>query len=365
MPLREAAELFRAWAAREGMFFGDQFFPDPNPADVPLIHGITPSGVDLLRAKQIQAVGINDADESVVVFLHRSAKIGKKAKETLPDSVDDFPIVYRQGATEAVDTNIPIPFGAPYAVRQVGATIHYTCGSSISVGNCSEAGTLGCLLRDGNGDLYGLSNNHVSGSCSQAPIGMPIVAPGIMDVSAQNQHPFTIGVHYRAEQLISGAADVVPYTGNTDVAIFKIENPSLISSYQQDKFDTPAATMALTPGMVVEKVGRTTGYKKGVVLSEILGPFCVPYHASAYNFSGPVYFNSVFAIAGDTGRFSEPGDSGSLIVHIDAVGQRHAVGIVFAGMADGGAPGGHLTLALPLEPILAALGMTLVSGHNT
>ncbi|MGO4505358.1 hypothetical protein [Dyella sp. 2YAF14] len=365
MELKDAAALLRAWASREGMLFGDQVFPDPAPEDVNLISGRTVTGREILRSKQIQAVGFSEADAELLVYLRRATP-GKKALESLPDFVEDFPIKYRQGATGTVDVNAPVPFGAPYALRGVGNQVRYTCGSSISVGNVREAGTLGCLVRDAQGELYGLSNNHVSGSCSQAPIGLPIVAPGILDVSANNQAPFTIGFHAGALQLITGAADVVPYQLNSDAAKFRINNPQQVSSYQQDAYDTPATTMALAAGMDVEKVGRTTGHKVGVVQAEILGPFSVPYHAAAYDFSGPVYFDSVFAIAGlpASGRFSDGGDSGSLIVHRDAGGNMHAVGIVFAGMQDNKAPGSWVTLALPIEPILASLGMTLVSGHN-
>lgn len=45
-------------------------------------------------------------------------------------------------------------------------------------------------------------------------------------------------------------------------------------------------------------------------------------------------------------------------------GTRQGVALVFAGMNDNKAPGGSLSLVLPLEPMLRELGLTLVSGHN-
>jgi hypothetical protein len=116
--------------------------------------------------------------------------------------------------------------------------------------------------------------------------------------------------------------------------------------------------------MVVEKIGRTTAQTAGIVISQVYGANHVSYQAQLYGFSGSVYFDPLFAIAGNTVQFSDLGDSGSLITTVDAAGNRVAVGIVVGGMNDGTAPGGKATLALPIEPVLAALGVTLVSGHN-
>ncbi|MBR0893260.1 hypothetical protein JQ637_46290 [Bradyrhizobium diazoefficiens] len=103
-----------------------------------------------------------------------------------------------------------LPFSGPtYAVRNVGGQKFYTCGSSISVGNNREAGTLGAIVRDSSAKQYGLTNNHVSGSCSFAPVGLPILAPGIVDVVPGNLSPFTIGFHSVALKMAPGSADNV------------------------------------------------------------------------------------------------------------------------------------------------------------
>ncbi|WP_448134502.1 hypothetical protein [Stenotrophomonas rhizophila] len=366
MDIREAAQLFRAWSAHEGMFAGDQVFGTPTVAEVALIAGVTPQGRDMLRAKQIQAVGINESDETITAYLVRSAKISKKALALLPSEVDGYPLRYAQGTIEAVDTKAAEPFGTPYFLRQVGQNEFYTCGSSISVGNVSEAGTLGAIVRDATGKLFGVSNNHVSGSCSQAPIGMPIVAPGIADVGANNHPPFTIGFHAGALPLLTGDVALVDHTKNSDFAYFAIHDPAKVSSFQQNEYDTPATVLPMTGNMDVMKVGRTTGLKRGTVVSELIGPFPIPYSSSSYGFSGTVYFESIYLVNGVNGeRFSEGGDSGSLVVHRDAGGTLHAVGLMLAGLPSGNASGGSFTLVLPIEPILAGLGMTLVSGLNT
>lgn len=250
------------------------------------------------------------------------------------------------------------------AIHQVGGGEFYTCGSSISVGNNREAGTLGCLVRDAAGNIFGLSNNHVSGACSYAPAGLPILAPGVMDVSPLNPHPFTIGVHVRQLQMQVGDPSSVDHLENSDAALFRIIDPSRVSSMQRNFYDTPDMVMDLIPGMDVEKVGRSTGLKKGKVLGELVGALSVSYSAAQYGFSGGVFFEKLFAVHGVNDVFSESGDSGSLVVHVDAHGQRYAVGLLIAGCQNSNAPGGKLSLILPLRPILNKLNVTLVSAHN-
>lgn len=366
MDIRDAATLLKNWACHEGMHAGDQNCPLPSATDIALIKPITAPGRELLREKQINAVGINPKDNTITVYLVKSGKIPKKSLSLLPATVDGHPVLYAQGIINPVDNKAAIPFGAPYHVRQTPTgSSHYTCGSSISVGNCREAGTLGAIVKDANGKLYGISNNHVSGSCSQAPIGTPIIAPGILDVSASNHPPFTIGFHHSALPLSSGDVAMVDYKQNSDFAIFELADAANVSSYQQSYYDTPATSIALEAGMAVSKVGRTTGLKRGSVVTEVVGPFAVPYSASTYGFSGTVYFENIFAVQGQGGeRFSDGGDSGSLVVHEDAAGNVHAVGILFAGLASNSASGGQFTLVLPIAPILTALGLSLVSGHN-
>jgi hypothetical protein len=121
--------------------------------------------------------------------------------------------------------------------------------------------------------------------------------------------------------------------------------------------------MAFADGMEVEKVGRTTGFTRGTVLGTIFGAHPVQYAAAIYGFSGVVYFEPVVAIHGKGAAFSDSGDSGSLIT-MRFNGQRFAVGIVVGGKSDSAAPGGRTTIALPIEPILLRLGISLVSGHN-
>lgn len=62
--------------------------------------------------------------------------------------------------------------------------------------------------------------------------------------------------------------------------------------------------------------------------------------------------------------FSDNGDSGSLIVTTLQDGTRVAVGLVVGGATSGTAPGGKISIVLPIANVLARLNLTLVSGHN-
>ncbi len=366
MQPHKAAQIFHDWAAMEGLLPDGPVAPvTATPEEIATIKPVTELGKQILRAKQIQAIGFNGPRSEIVVFTKRVAPTSKKQAAAVPEMVDDVPIKYRQGAQNPIGDLPPQPFGGPaYIVRTIGQAKFYTCGSSVSVGNNRDAGTLSCLVRDNAGVLYGLSNNHVTGSCSYAGVGLPIVAPGIFDVAPNALPPFTLGFHSRSLPLVAGSADNVDPKANLDAALFRIAKEAVVSSYQGDSYDTPAQAGALLDNMDVEKVGRTTQHTRGRVISQIYGAHPIQYGIPLYQFSGFVAFDPVFAIAGVGQLFSDNGDSGALITTVDQSGQRIAVGIVVGGKNDKSAPGEKLTIALPILPILQGLGVTLVSGHN-
>lgn len=364
METEVAARIFYDWAATEGLI-KDPIEPKSNVNEFAAIAPVQDSGKTLLRAKQVQAVGFNEPERQIVVFTRKAVPISKKAMSALPQTVDDVEITYRQGAQETIGEPPSLPYGGPpYSMRQSAGANRYTCGSSVSVGNYRDAGTMGCLVRNATGDLFGLSNNHVTGACNYANVNLPIVAPGIADVVAGGQLPFTIGLHAQALSMVAGSPDNIDHLANFDAAIFKILDGDIVSSYQRDAYDTPAVVAQLSPNLQVEKVGRTTGRTHGKVISQIYGPLSILYNTPLYEFTGHVFFEPAFAISGTGGAlFSDHGDSGSLITTVEN-GVRRGVGIVVGGMADKSAPGGKTTIALPLAPLLAKLQLTLVSGHN-
>lgn len=240
----------------------------------------------------------------------------------------------------------------------------YACGSSISPGNSASAGTLGALVSDQNMKLFGLSNNHVTGLCNHSQVGVPILAPGVIDVHAGGIHPFTLGFHHAVLEMNIGTQGNIDVSKNSDAAIFGVLNPDSVSSSQGSIYDTPVNVVDPTDGMAVEKVGRTTGHTKGKIIGKELMPIAVNYSAPNFGFSGNILFEDVWIVHGDEAAFSQPGDSGSLIVQIDDNGVRSAVGLLFAGGTDSLGPENHRTFFLPIRPILEKFGVQLVGGHN-
>jgi hypothetical protein len=365
MSAKLAAQKFHSWAATYGLIYGDATQPLA-PVEIVTDDLFPSTAVEILRKRMIRHIGFNEPRNEIVVFTHRALPTSKKVQNSLPHEIDGVRITYRQGVVHTVGHLPPQPQTAtPWTVRTDPRGIsHYSCGRSISVGNARMAGTLGALVRDEAGNIYGLSNNHVSGACNYAPRGLPILAPGVLDVCSGGVPPFTIGFHTRCLQMYPGAPDHVNPTDNLDAAIFEITDTSLVTSYQGNSYDTPDEIMDMEADMEVEKVGRTTGSTQGRVISQMMGMLNVHYQAHEYNFSGPVYFDPMFAIVGRGDVFSDAGDSGSLITHIRPDGKRVAVGLVVAGMDDSQSPGGKLSLAIPIKTVLNQLNVSLVSGHN-
>ena len=121
-------------------------------------------------------------------------------------------------------------------------------------------------------------------------------------------------------------------------------------------YDTPQNTKFPEGGLMVKKVGRTTGLTKGQIVGPLITPLGIPYESA--RFRSMVYFDNVWVVRTLTGTaFSLAGDSGSLVVTEDG---NFAVGLIFAG-----APTGEVSYIIPIDSVLAGVGASLVSGHGT
>lgn len=360
MAAREAAELFRLWAVSQGLIQRDHIAPvvvdEAARADYAALGEIRPAAVAILHARAISFVGYDEPRNAVIVFTHR--KLTKREITVLPSETEDgSSIEYRQGAHGAAGGPPTAPIGvAPYTVHAG----RYTCGSSIHPANVVDAGTLGCLVRDAAGTLFGLTNNHVSGGCNFSHPGLPILAPGPVDVGPNGVDPFTIGYHARLLPMVDGLPQNVNVADNSDAALLQIKDPAQVSSMQRGHFDTPAATAPIAVGDAVKKVGRTTGLTQGIVRAAVFGPELIRYRVSAAGGALKlVFLSNMLVVEGAGGRFASGGDSGSLVTVDLAGGERRAVGLVVAVNDTNG-----LCFVLPIEPILQAFGVSLVSGHN-
>lgn len=309
---------------------------------------------DVIRKREVTYVAYDEMHNTVTILTAK--RIPDKARKLLPAAIGASGVNVKfgkAGVAQAGGQPPPSPHGPCYSHKG-----KYACGSSIHVGNYVGAGTLGCLLRDATGKVFGLSNNHVCGDCSFAEVGVPIIAPGSYDVAPGRVHPFTIGTHHRSLPMLPGHPSTVDVRPNTDAAIFAVAALDLLSSSQGGFYDTPVSIADAFMGLAVQKVGRTSGLTHGEVIGIAVGADPVSYSVCATNSATMVYFEGAIIVKGRNGQpFSQPGDSGSLVV-ASVAGEQKAVGIVYAG------DNSDISFVLPLAPILSSLGLSLVAGHN-
>jgi hypothetical protein len=207
------------------------------------------------------------------------------------------------------------------------------CGSSCAPSSEQSAGTLGALVQKAgatgaNKPFFALSNNHVFAGGNHTPLNMPISAPANMDAGPNVPAPREICRHSEICELRSGdPAFVNPVS--EDIAIARIVDPALVSSWQGDDaggFDTPNIVAPPKSGLKVKKFGRTSGLTFGTVESFVL-PFPLPYNCK--QFKATVWISNAWVIRGepDGALFAISGDSGSLVT--DETAQK-AIGVIFA-----------------------------------
>ena len=209
------------------------------------------------------------------------------------------------------------------------------CG--VSVGHVSTtAGTLGCLV-EVDGQRYVLSNNHVLADTSNGTPGDSIVQPGPLDGGTSQADD--IAILYDFEPIdFAGAANRI------DAAIASVIDPSQVDPSIMVLGLASNPPIAPSMGQDVAKHGRTTGFTIGYVVDVSFDGYV------SYGAAGTAWFEDQIVIESDNGRFSEPGDSGSLIVHSPT---SHPVALLFAGDE-------QRTLGNPIDQVLNCFGGTVV-----
>lgn len=174
----------------------------------------------------------------------------------------------------------------------------------------STAGTIGAFVEK-NGMSYILSNNHVLALSNTAQYNDVIVQPG----------PFDGGLHPQDSiSRLSGWVPIKATANFVDAAIGVIDvNTDFDPTYNGQQLGVPVQAQI---GVGAWKVGRTTGVTKGTVSAVALDD--VPVRLGSLTVA---YFDDQIEIQGDSGLFSEGGDSGSLI--LDPA--NNPFGLLFAG----------------------------------
>lgn len=355
---KELAEQVLVWAKRHKLFSKvpiEEGVNDEEAFSLPSQQLFRAYAIEeILRKRLINLVGFNEQERKVVIFT--STKATQSERKILPFSSGGITIEYIQGGVAQVRGNPPQSQNpSPYYIHKN----FYCCGSSVFTGNCIGAGTLGLLAKDSDGKLYGLSNNHVVGACNHAPPGLPIIAPGPLDITEDGINPFTVGRHWRLLPISEGIPENIDISNNWDAACFELADDAKLCSMQGNAYDTPPIVLPPEAGMRVEKVGRTTGHTTGCIIAQIATPLPVEYSVPEYGVRKTVFFEEAFVVMGDTGPFSRGGDSGSLVIGYDKLGNKVSVGLVFAGNEGKG-----LSFILPLHIILKKLRLEVVSDYN-
>lgn len=272
---------------------------------------------------------------------------------TFPPELGSFPVSVQPAGPFRVDPPAPVGVGAADEDEGPVPTGRFDrpVPMGVSTGHTrSTAGTIGAVVTDGE-QRYALSNWHVFVPGGDAEVGDVLLQPGPVDGGADPGD--VIGRLSEFEPVV-----LSPFASNhIDAAIARTDD--VLPETPLGGYGSPrGTTMAATPGLPVQKYGRTTRLTVGEV--------------EAVNTSINVNYGSAGSrVARFTGQimvccnFSQGGDSGSLIVarDLDADGNagpddRKPVALLFAG-------DGRLTIGNPIDLVLDRFGVTIVGGDDT
>jgi hypothetical protein len=294
-----------------------------------------------------------------VVGVEKKIPLDKlKNKDIIPQKIDDM-------ITDVIQV------GKIKALENVNRM--RPCPPGYSIGHPTiTAGTLGCYVKDKNGDWVVLSNNHVIAASNKANIGDVIIQPGTHDGGTSPNDDFAILDNFIPVEMMVEIPDcdylkifvaivnfaarcwgskhrVMGYKDNqaaqnlVDAAIAHLINPEDMNR-EVPNIGKPSGIIELGLGMEVHKNGRTTGYTIGTV-SQIDMTVNVQYGEMQI-----ATFTDQIAIDGE---FSAGGDSGSAIFYNHHDEATRLGGLLFAG-------GEGITIANKIQNVFDLLELSLL-----
>ena len=201
-----------------------------------------------------------------------------------------------------------------------------------------KAGTLGCFV-ERDGQVHVLSNNHVLADEDNGKPGDEIVQPGRYDKGSAPADtvarldrivPLVVGRGNRVDAATAALVDGVEFDPATIPGLGELSGTSELDGTEK-----------------LAKLGRTTRLTRGRIVTLDLDD--VPFDYD----KGRLYFDNIIEIEGLDGRFTDGGDSGSLVV----LDSSSPAGV---GLHIGGLPNGNSAVA-PLPMVLEELQVTLVT----
>lgn len=271
---------------------------------------------ELFRKKNVVGVGLgqkwtkgrNTGEDAILVFVDNKQGIGSLRKDDMiPSSMDGIKtdVVGRTGVFSAQ--------GLTQKVRPLRPG--YSCSHGLVT-----AGTIGGFFKDRDGQVVGLSNNHVVAASNRGRIMRDrIYQPGTSDANPNGNH---VGVLKRYRTLSNyrsyNAADRRRIYGYNveDSGIFYLNNPDLIDTDIPSIGSIAGFNDEVSVGQTLQKTGRTTGHTSASVIA-VGATVNVSYGRVSFRFRDQIVTNFM----------SQGGDSGSLTLDTN----RNIVGLLFAG----------------------------------
>jgi hypothetical protein len=296
----------------------------------------------IVDSKNVVAVGISEKESggkltgklALTFYVEKKVPLEKlRADEAVPPALPES-----VSGPEAITTDVKV-IGRP---RLELNAIRKPVQPGNSIGHAkSLGGTLGAFVKRG-AQLMILSNSHVLANSGKAKKGDKIIYPGKYDGGKM------------PEDLVATLADFIQFqtggefTNSVDCAIaVPLESRMAEIKTAIKGVGFPKGAIKAKRGMKITKVGRTSGKTSGRVLD--------------VNFRTTVNYPGV----GTVGlidqvlctRYTEPGDSGSLVIDKES---GKAVGLHFSGSAAVGDNRGS-SIFNPIGEVLKALGVKLVT----
>ena len=202
-----------------------------------------------------------------------------------------------------------------------------TCGVSGGHGLVMSGGTLGCVVkRKSDGKSLLLSCNHVVADANSATRHRdPVIQPSNLDRGTVANK---IGILDDFKDLdFSGRINYV------DAALVDVDPEIQVDPSMEGAGFVPKRHIMPRMGLLVKKVGRTTGETRGLVNGVRLGmqgiPIDIPYGSRFAKFADIFSVGHIYDGVLPPPVFADKGDSGSLIVE-DETGSNQGVGLLFS-----------------------------------
>ena len=212
-------------------------------------------------------------------------------------------------------------------------------------------GTLAGPVNDGvntyalsNAHVYALEGSDTNGTVQTGLDGDRMLYPGRVDMSPGCGSQAEIDAAELARLSDFRALNFRGNANNKIDAVIALAPAANLTMELADGSGTVSTTTASAGvGDGVTKLGRTTGSTTGTVIG-INVNVRVTYDTGRARFTGQIM------IEGDSGAFSDGGDSGSMVLTDD--GTNRPVGLLFAGSST-------TTIANPIDVVLSELGVSL------